>query len=134
MRLKHEEYFERGLHKAVPTSRVDAIELGLADAAASGNDLIYGRTGIEEYDEVYDHFSDKGIWGVEIVEERIRHLPDAVEVTPEDAMAALEFVKAEVDRTECDHVILDAILCLIARRSGFESFVQSFAAMTKWYA
>ncbi len=134
MRLTREEYIERGMHKAAPTSLVDAIELGFADAAAADYDETYGRIGIEAHDEVEGHFYGSGLWGIKIVEERILDLPDTVPVTPADAMAAFDFVKSEVGCFEKDHILLDAVLCLIATRAGFVEFTEAFEDKSKAYA
>lgn len=134
MRLTREKYIERGMHRAVPTSLVDAIELGFADAAAADYDETYGRIGIEALDEVEDYFYGSGLWGMRIVVERIVDLPEAVSVTPADAMAAFDFVKSEVGCFEKDHIILDAILCLIATRAGFVEFTEAFEDKSKAYA
>ncbi len=134
MRLTREEYIERGMHKAIPTSLVDAIELGFADAAAADYDETYGQIGIETLDEVEDHFFGSGLWGMKIVTERIVALPDTVPVTPADAMAAFDYVKSEVGCFVKDHIILDAILCLIGTRAGFVQFTEAFEDKSKAYA
>ena len=68
------------------------------------------------------------------MEESILSLPDSVAVTPAVAMAAFEFVRSEVRCTEMNHVLFDAVLCLIADRAGFGEFTEAFKDMPKWYA